>query len=127
MSRRPLHIVTVSSEVHPFAKTGGLADVAGALPRALARLGHQNTVILPGYRKIDQRKFNVTKTGQTITCSIEDVSHRINILKSDHLPGINTFLSGSSGLLGPSRTLRNRCRRLPGQRLPLRPFLPGRR
>ena len=92
MSRRSLHIVTVSSEVHPFAKTGGLADVAGALPLALARLGHQNTVILPAYQVIDRRKFNVTGTGRTITCSIEDVSQRINILKSDHLPGINTLL-----------------------------------
>lgn len=92
MSRRPLHIVTVSSEVHPFAKTGGLADVAGALPRALARLGHQNTVILPAYKIIDRRKFNVTETGQTMTCSIEDAGHRINILKSDHLPGITVFL-----------------------------------
>ncbi|MDO9027087.1 MAG: glycogen/starch synthase, partial [bacterium] len=92
MSRRPLHIVTVSSEVHPFAKTGGLADVAGALPRALARLGHKCTVILPGFRKIDHKKFNVTDTGQAVTCAIEETSHRINILKSDHLPGITALL-----------------------------------
>jgi len=106
LSFRPLHIVTVSSEVHPFAKTGGLADVAGALPQALARLGHKNTVILPAYRIIDPRKFNVTGTGQTITCSIENVSHCVNILKSDHLPGITTLFldhpafSGRSELYG---------------------------
>src|SRR5687768_15785052 len=36
----------------PFAKTGGLADVSGALPKALARLGHQVTVFLPRYGSI---------------------------------------------------------------------------
>jgi starch synthase len=42
----------VASEVHPFAKTGGLADVLGALPRALVRLGHQVDVVMPRYRGI---------------------------------------------------------------------------
>ncbi len=40
----------VTSEAVPFAKTGGLGDVAGALPLALARLGHDVTVVLPRYR-----------------------------------------------------------------------------
>jgi len=91
LSRRPLHIVTVSSEVHPFAKTGGLADVAGALPQALARLGHRCTMILPGYQKIDLRKYHVAETGQTVTCTIEHTSHSVKILRSDHLPGITSF------------------------------------
>ncbi len=43
----------VAPEAAPFAKTGGLADVAGALPLALARLGHTVTVVLPRYRGVD--------------------------------------------------------------------------
>jgi starch synthase len=43
----------VASEMAPFAKTGGLADVIGALPRALGRLGHHVTVVLPRYRGIE--------------------------------------------------------------------------
>ena len=46
---RELRIAFVTSEMVPFAKTGGLADVSGALPRALARLGHDVTVVLPRY------------------------------------------------------------------------------
>ena len=42
----------VASEVHPFAKTGGLADVLGALPPALATLGHEVDVVMPRYRGI---------------------------------------------------------------------------
>jgi starch synthase len=45
-----LRILLVASEVAPFAKTGGLADVAGALPRALAALGHDVRILLPKYR-----------------------------------------------------------------------------
>ena len=48
-----LHIVMAASEAHPFAKTGGLAEVTGALPVALARLGHRVTLVLPRYRNVD--------------------------------------------------------------------------
>jgi starch synthase len=45
----PLNVAFVTSEMTPFVKTGGLADVSAALPRALAGLGHQVTVFLPRY------------------------------------------------------------------------------
>src|SRR4029450_390746 len=47
-----VRILMVASEAQPFAKTGGLADVLGALPRALARLGHDVDVVMPKYRGI---------------------------------------------------------------------------
>lgn len=50
-----------SPEVVPFAKTGGLADVTGALPKALAKLGHQVKVILPKYRMVDDKKFKLSE------------------------------------------------------------------
>jgi starch synthase len=46
-----MHIAFVASEGVPFSKTGGLADVVGALPRALAAQGHQISVYLPRYRQ----------------------------------------------------------------------------
>jgi len=46
-----MHIAFAASEGVPFSKTGGLADVVGALPRALASLGHQVSVFLPRYRQ----------------------------------------------------------------------------
>lgn len=47
-----LHIAFVASEMAPFVKTGGLADVIGALPKALAALGHRVSVFLPRYGSI---------------------------------------------------------------------------
>ena len=47
-----MRILMVASEAAPFAKTGGLADVVAALPRALARLGHSVDVVIPRYRGI---------------------------------------------------------------------------
>ena len=45
--RRKLNILFAASEVVPFVKTGGLADVAGSLPRALKHAGAHVAVILP--------------------------------------------------------------------------------
>lgn len=53
MLHKPLKILFVSPEAAPFAKTGGLADVAGALPTALAKLGHQVRLVIPRYGAVD--------------------------------------------------------------------------
>ncbi|MGD2245851.1 MAG: glycogen synthase GlgA [Candidatus Aminicenantes bacterium] len=50
----PLKILFVSSEVAPFAKTGGLADVSSSLPEALVSLGHQVKVVMPLYRSVEE-------------------------------------------------------------------------
>ena len=49
-----MKVAFVSSEVYPFIKTGGLADVAYALPKALVKQGHDVRVILPGYKQIPE-------------------------------------------------------------------------
>jgi starch synthase len=53
MNLRSLNILMVSPEAVPFAKTGGLADVAGALPRELSRLGHRVSLVIPRYSTFD--------------------------------------------------------------------------
>ena len=49
-----MHIVFAASECVPFVKTGGLADVVGAVPREVVKLGHRATVYLPYYRQVSE-------------------------------------------------------------------------
>ncbi len=55
-----MNILFASSEVYPFSKTGGLADVAGSLPNALGNLGHHVLIVTPQYRgiKIKSKKMS---------------------------------------------------------------------
>ena len=53
----PKHVAFLSAEAVPYVKVGGLADVAGALPAALAELGVRVTLVLPAYGSIDREKF----------------------------------------------------------------------
>lgn len=55
-----LKIAYVSPEAVPFAKTGGLADVAGALPKALATMGNKVKMFMPFYSTIDHNKYCIT-------------------------------------------------------------------
>src|SRR5436305_9738566 len=55
---QPLKVLFLSAEVAPFAKAGGLADVAGALPKALAALGHEVRVVMPAYKPIENSLHN---------------------------------------------------------------------
>ena len=64
MFDRPLKILVVSSEVVPFAKTGGLADVAGSLPKALATVGNDNLgndvrIAMPRYQQIEGGSYKI--------------------------------------------------------------------
>lgn len=56
-----MHIVMLAGECVPYAKVGGLADVLGALPRELERLGFSVSIIIPRYRSIDVEKFGFEK------------------------------------------------------------------
>lgn len=52
-------ILFVTSEVYPFIKTGGLADVSSALPQKLQEMGHLVRIVVPKYGAIDERKFKI--------------------------------------------------------------------
>ena len=56
-----MRILLASSEVHPYSKTGGLADMVGALAKALAKAGHEVQVVTPLYRDIAQKFPGIRK------------------------------------------------------------------
>src|SRR5580692_4977217 len=63
-----MEILFLSPEVAPWSKTGGLADVAGALPGALAARGHALTLVTPLHRGIDRAALRAT--GKSVTVKI---------------------------------------------------------
>jgi starch synthase len=71
----PLRICFVASEVAPFAKTGGLGDVAAALPRALHALGHDVRIFLPLYARIENEwgKPGRAAAGQMLLQPVDNV------------------------------------------------------
>lgn len=85
-----LKIVLATSEAVPYAKTGGLADVAGALPVELVKLGHRVTLVLPGYRNIwaghqfrpISQRFRIAVGGVPVEASFEE--ERVSVAGASH-------------------------------------------
>ena len=80
-----MNILFATSEAVPFAKTGGLGDVCGSLPRELYKLGHRPAVILPSFRQIYQTDLPVDPTGISFEIPIGQKRVGCQILES-HLP-----------------------------------------
>ncbi|MCL4137256.1 UNVERIFIED_CONTAM: hypothetical protein GTU68_026735 [Idotea baltica] len=83
-----MKILLASSEVVPFAKTGGLADVAGALPRELEKLGHQVSVFMPGYRCTEDAGLPITLLPNELEIPVGSEVHKVRIGQSK-LPDSN--------------------------------------
>ncbi|MBN1918818.1 MAG: glycogen synthase GlgA [Verrucomicrobia bacterium] len=83
---RRLRIVMAASEGVPFSKTGGLADVVGSLPAAIARLGHDVSVFLPYYAATRQSGVKVKETGVTVTVPMRGVPVEATVLEH-HIQG----------------------------------------
>ena len=75
-----MKIAFISSEAVPYVKTGGLADVAGALPKALEKLGCEVKVYIPKYSNIDENKFNL-KYRQDVGEILINIADEIRIVK----------------------------------------------
>ncbi|MCC5024163.1 MAG: glycogen synthase GlgA [Candidatus Synoicihabitans palmerolidicus] len=87
-----MKIVHVASEMFPYIKTGGLADVVGALANELARKGHEVTVFLPGYRSVIEHP--------DVAPSLRQSLGRLRIEMG------NRFMSGDWQAFSPASNLR---------------------
>src|SRR4051794_3774335 len=97
-----MRVLHVATEVAPFSKTGGLADVLGALPRAQAQLGAEVVVVTPKYRAIDASRFGLARWLRTVPVWVGGVTvdvgfyegsapgeSRVRILFVDHPPSFD--------------------------------------
>ena len=86
-----LKVAICVSEAVPFAKTGGLADVAGALPYSLKKKGVDSIVIMPGYNFIFNNNFVFKKDAENIRVNISSSYVELFDLFSTNRNGINFF------------------------------------
>lgn len=102
-----MRVLFLSSEVAPYSKTGGLGDVAKALPAALAQAGHQVLVVTPRYASIESQELN--RLGESIHLRFPFGEERAELLA--HMPAAGhavVFLDhpgfyGRPGLYGDTR------------------------
>ncbi len=85
-----MKITFISSEVFPFSKTGGLADVSGSLPKELEKLGFDIKVFTPYYKSLISGKHKLKPTQENFSVEI-----KINFL-SRHATFLKSFLPGSN-------------------------------
>jgi starch synthase len=82
MTTTSLNILVMSAEMVPFAKTGGLADVVGALPKALRALGHDARVAMPRYGRIDPQRWGLEELAPSYPVPIDDQAEQARLLQT---------------------------------------------
>ncbi|MFI5395618.1 MAG: glycogen synthase GlgA [Candidatus Binatia bacterium] len=87
-----MRVVMAASEAVPFAKTGGLADVVGALPGALKRLGVDVAVIIPAYRSIPRERLHLRRKEWRLEVPVSDQTVTARVLESEMEEGVPVYL-----------------------------------
>jgi starch synthase len=77
--RQQLKVLYLSVEVVPFAKTGGLADVAGALPKAIRKLGHDIRVVMPRFGRVEVDKFGLVRLLDAVDVPMDELREPASI------------------------------------------------
>ncbi|HEX9849207.1 glycogen synthase GlgA [Candidatus Deferrimicrobium sp.] len=87
-----MKVLVASSEIVPFAKTGGLADVCGALPKALRRIGVEADCVLPLYRCVDRTRFPFSGPGVAVPVPLGNREEQGSVEETDAGGGVRAFL-----------------------------------
>ena len=91
-SRSPLKILIVATEVAPYSKTGGLGDVAGALPKALRARGVDARVVFPKYKTINEKYLTDIETVASFTSHLSWRSQEATVCKIVDPDGVPIYL-----------------------------------
>ena len=87
-----LHVFMASSEIDPFAKSGGLGDVLGSLPDALQRIGLRVSLVMPAYRSVLQGDYTIEDTGVRLTVPVSGHREEGILLKTKTKSDIPLYL-----------------------------------
>jgi len=79
-----MKIAEVSSEIIPYAKTGGLADVVGTLPLYFEKFEHEVTIFMPFYKSVRKSDIDIKLIDVTFDIPIGDKEYKVTLWKSIH-------------------------------------------
>lgn len=85
-----MKILFVSSEITPFAATGGLAEVVGSLPRVLKRLGHDVRLVMPCYKMVGRSGAPIRKGRKGVDVVMNGVPHK-GLLRQTQLDDLPVY------------------------------------
>ena len=91
MPEKTLNILVMAAEMVPFAKTGGLADVVAALPKALRAQGHDVRVTIPRYGRIDPQRFAMQPLLAPFPVPMDDRSVEAALLTAEAPGGVPVY------------------------------------
>lgn len=86
-----MKVLIASPELYPFVKTGGLADVTGALPKTLNKLGAEVRVILPKHKGVEELDFPMRYRNYKISCQVSQSFVDAEIVESEY-DGVTSYL-----------------------------------
>lgn len=86
-----MRILLASSELHPYSKTGGLADMVAALGKTLARKGHRVGVVTPLYAGVRERAPGLKKLSLSLTVALGGEEVRGTIWSLEPCPGVTVY------------------------------------
>ncbi len=92
MTERRLKILFLAAEAVPFAKVGGLADVAGSLPKAIRSLGHDVRLMMPRYGTIHSDQFDLEKIGEPFHIPLGRGKEYVHLISGTMDGGVPVYL-----------------------------------
>jgi starch synthase len=87
----PLRILFIAAEGVPYVKTGGMADVIGALPRALSRMGHDVRVALPRYKAVDAERWGLRPVECKLAAPMSRRSELVDVYETEQDDGVRVY------------------------------------
>lgn len=93
-----MHILMVTPEANPFARSGGLAEVIASLAAALANLGHNVNVMMPLYRQVREAGYPLTFTGHTLSIPLSWKALSAEIYRTELNPRLTYYFVGQDAL-----------------------------
>src|SRR4051812_27469136 len=80
-TEQSLKVYILAAEIVPFAKAGGMADVVGALPKALKALGHDVRLVMPRYSQVKPERFDLQPLLAAVSVPMGQHQEHVSVLQ----------------------------------------------